>query len=176
VKTMRIQIENRNENPILNREEINFTVKEVESTPSRQEIRKQVAAQANVDEKLLVVDVLGTSYGTPELKGVARIYKNETEMKKTELKYIIARNFGKGKEEKKVKAATEGEANASAEWKAKTEEAAAKKEEVKKEEASTEEKEDTAEVKKETAEEKPQENKTATEEKVKKEEKKEDKE
>ncbi|MFH1391794.1 MAG: hypothetical protein ABIH20_05770 [Candidatus Diapherotrites archaeon] len=144
---MRIQIENRNENPILNREEINFTVKEVEATPSRQEIRKQVAAQANVDEKLLIVDVLGTSYGTPELKGVARIYKTEAEMKKTELKYIIARNFGKGKEEKKVKAATEGEATAAAEWKAKTEETAAKKEEVKKE----------------TAEEKLQENKTETE-------------
>ncbi|MCR4334917.1 MAG: 30S ribosomal protein S24e [archaeon] len=100
---MRVQIENRNENPLLNREEVNFTVKETQITPSRQELRKQVAAQTNADEKLLVVDVFNTSYGTAEMKGVARIYKNEAQMKKTELKYILVRNFGKEEEKKVVK-------------------------------------------------------------------------
>ncbi|MAG17989.1 MAG: hypothetical protein CL944_00775 [Candidatus Diapherotrites archaeon] len=137
---MIIQIESKNENPVLNREEVSFIVKETEATPSRQEIRKQVAAQANADEKLLVVDVLDTSYGTSELKGVARIYKNEAEMKKTELKHILVRNFGKDEkaEEKKEAPAAEGTAKA---------ESPEKKEEVKKETAEEKPKEDKAAAK-----------------------------
>ena|SRR3989344_5822112 len=92
---MKMDVKTKHENALLGRQEVEFTVSEVKSTPSRKEIREKVAALLNADEKNLIVDVFGTSYGTSEIKGVARVYKNERDLKRTELEYIVHRNFGK---------------------------------------------------------------------------------
>ncbi|MCR4369312.1 MAG: 30S ribosomal protein S24e [archaeon] len=105
---MRVHIESKTQNPLLNRQEVSFTVKEAQATPSRQEIRKQVAAHTNADEKMLVVDVLKTSFGSTDLSGTARIYKSEEELKKTELPFIKVRNFGKEVEKKEEPKAAQG--------------------------------------------------------------------
>ncbi len=120
---MIVNIDKKNENPVLNRTEIKFSAKEAQKTPSRKEIKQKIIALINSDEKLTVIDVLETRYGTSDLKGTAKIYKDEKQMKKIEEKYILARNFGK-KEEAKAENKTEAPAKVK-------EEAPVKKEEVK---------------------------------------------
>ena len=134
---MIVNIEEKNENPVLNRTEIKFSAKEAQKTPSRKEIKQKIIALINSDEKLTVIDVLETRYGTSDLKGTAKIYKDEKQMKKLEEKYILARNFGK-----KEKAKTEKKEEAPAKGK---EETPAKKEEVKEEKKETESKEEKKE-------------------------------
>ena len=120
---MIVNIDKKNENPVLNRTEIKFSAKEAQKTPSRKEIKQKIIALINSDEKLTVIDVLETRYGTSDLKGTAKIYKDEKQMKKIEEKYILARNFGK-KEEAKAENKTEAPAKVK-------EEAPVKNEEVK---------------------------------------------
>ena len=107
---MKLGITNKKENNLLHRLEISFTVKEIGKTPSRKELREKIAALAGVDEKNLVVDALSTSYGTTEVSGVARVYKNEKELRRLETKPIIERNFGKPEKPKP----DEGEASPAA--------------------------------------------------------------
>jgi small subunit ribosomal protein S24e len=100
---MDVEIISRKENKILNRQEVGFLVKGAGATPSRKELREKIAALLNADEKTIIVDVLKTSYGSTELKGIARIYKNKKDLERLELSYVIARNFP---EEKKTTATT----------------------------------------------------------------------
>src|SRR3989344_7123158 len=92
---MKIDITQKKDNPSLERKEIAFIVREAKATPSRKELREKIAAQVNVDEKKMVVDVLATSYGSTEITGLVRVYNDQKTLKRTELPYIITRNFGK---------------------------------------------------------------------------------
>ena len=107
---MKVNIISKKENPLLARQEIEFEVKDSKVTPSRKEIRQQIAAHINTDEKHLVVDVLVQSYGSTEIKGVARVYKDEKDIKRTETKKVIIRNFGKEAVAKKKPAPAAGAA------------------------------------------------------------------
>jgi small subunit ribosomal protein S24e len=98
---MEVEIISRKENKILNRQEVQFLVKGASATPSRKELRQKIAALTNADEKTMIIDTLKTSYGSTELKGTARIYKNRKDLERLELSYVIARNFP---EEKKTAA------------------------------------------------------------------------
>ncbi len=110
---MKVDITEKHENPLLGRQEAKFSVKEAGSTPSRKELRVKIAALLGADEKNLVVDVLGTRYGTTEVSGKARVYKSEKELKRLETKQVIERNFGRqGKPKAKESAAPAPEANA----------------------------------------------------------------
>ncbi len=101
---MKVEITSKRENPLMIRQELEFKVKEVNATPSRKDVRQQVAALANADEELMVVDVFETSYGTTEFSGKARVYKNQETLRKTELKQMIGRNFGAGEKKKQEEA------------------------------------------------------------------------
>ena len=142
---MKLEIQEKKENPLIGRQEISFSVTDTKATPSRKEIREAIAAQTSSDGKKIIVDVLDTRFGTTDFKGVARVYENEEQLKKIELKPIVVRNFGK--EEKKEEAKPEA---SEAPAKEKPSEA---KEEKKATEGSPEGKE-TPEVKKEVKEEK----------------------
>ncbi len=104
---MRVEIITKKENPLLKRQDVEFIVKETKITPSREELRKQISAQTNSNEKNVVVGVLETNYGSTETKGIARIYKSNEDLKKTELEHIIKRNF---KAEEKKEEAPKAEA------------------------------------------------------------------
>lgn len=111
---MKISIVSKKENPLLSRLDVEFEAKEVTATPSRRELRQQLAALTSADEKLLIVDVLGQEYGTQEVKGTARVYKTEKDLKRTETKKLIARNFGKEAVAKKKPEATKPATEAAA--------------------------------------------------------------
>ncbi len=97
---MEIEIVSRKENILLNREEIDFLAKNFEATPSRKELREKIGAIVNADPKNLVVDIIKNPFGYKEIKGKAKVYKNEKELEKTELPYIVKRNFPEKKENK----------------------------------------------------------------------------
>jgi len=100
VKAVKLEIQEKKDNPLIGRQEISFSVTETKATPSRKELREAIAAQTNSKEKNIIVDVLDTRFGTTDFKGEARVYENEEQLKKIELKPIVVRNFGK--EEKKA--------------------------------------------------------------------------
>lgn len=148
---MKLEIQGKKENPLIGRQEISFSVTETKATPSRKELREAIAAQTNSKEKNIIVDVLDTRFGTTDFKGEARVYENEEQLKKIELKPIVVRNFGK--EEKKAEDTPEGE-------EAKPEAAGEKaKEKPAEAEAKEEKKEDSPKERKEEAKEEPQEEK-----------------
>ncbi len=102
---MKVEITSKHDNHILNRKEINFTVKDAQATPSRKELREKIAALAGADEKTLVIDVLKTSYGTTQVLGVARVYKTEKDLRATELRQIVERNLGRPEKAKPLETA-----------------------------------------------------------------------
>ncbi|HLC92833.1 MAG TPA: 30S ribosomal protein S24e [archaeon] len=97
---MKVDITDKRENSILQRQEITFTVKEAGTTPSRKELREKIAALLGADEKSLVVDVLKTGYGTTQVSGKARVYKSEKELRRLETKPMVERNLGRPEKKK----------------------------------------------------------------------------
>jgi ribosomal protein S24E len=98
-KAMDIKVVRDEQNKLLNRREVVFEIRHSgAATPSRKDIAAQLAAKLTADDKMIVVRPLDSEYGTPVIKGVANIYKNEKDMK-VETAYILKRNM---KEEPKA--------------------------------------------------------------------------
>jgi small subunit ribosomal protein S24e len=99
---MDIRITQKQKNPALQREEIEFEVKESKTTPTRKEIREKIAALIASKPELVIIEKIMTHFGSTEVTGKARAYENEEKLKKTELNHLINKSAGikKGKEEK----------------------------------------------------------------------------
>ncbi|HIP66778.1 MAG TPA: 30S ribosomal protein S24e [Candidatus Nanopusillus sp.] len=90
---MEVKIIERNENKLLNREEIYAVVEHPNgATPKREEIRKRLAAMLGVTENLIVVQKILSMYGLPISRVWAHIYKDEAILKRLEPKYLLRRN------------------------------------------------------------------------------------
>ncbi|MEM1895613.1 MAG: hypothetical protein QXR54_00270 [Nanopusillaceae archaeon] len=90
---MEIKIIERNENKILDREEIYAIVEHKgEATPRREDIKKKIAAIIGVDENLLVVKKILSLYNQQKSRVWVNVYKNKEAMLKIEPKYILKRN------------------------------------------------------------------------------------
>ncbi|HZX19650.1 MAG TPA: 30S ribosomal protein S24e [archaeon] len=99
---MKIEINSKKNNELMKRQEMSFTVSDVQATPSRKSLREKIVAQTNADEKLMVIDRLETRFGSKDAKGSVRVYKDKMQMKKMEVKPILVRNFGKEEGKKPV--------------------------------------------------------------------------
>jgi ribosomal protein S24E len=103
---MKVEIASRTKNPLLQREEICFSVEGAEKTPSRKELREKVAAHLGAKTELVSIEKISQEFGAHSINGTARLYASEDAFKKTELPYMVARNLGqKLKKEKKTAAA-----------------------------------------------------------------------
>ena len=90
---MDIEIVERKENKLLNREEVYAIVKHPNSaTPSRAEIRSKISAILGKDEKLVVIKKILSSYGKQISRVWVNIYNDEDSLRKLEPKYILKRN------------------------------------------------------------------------------------
>jgi len=87
------------ENPLLNRKEITFNISHTGATPSRDEIKNKLVAQLNSRHELVIVDKIGTEYGTQNTSGYAKIYSNVERANEIENKYVLKRNELKPAEE-----------------------------------------------------------------------------
>lgn len=103
---MEIEIEGRHKNILLHREELNFEILNAVKTPSREEVRKKLAAQMGVNEELVIVDEIEHEFGSTRVYGFAKKYDSAEELKKVEPSHVRKRHGEK--DEKPAAAETKG--------------------------------------------------------------------
>ena len=97
---MELVIEEKKDNPLLNRMEIRFRVKHPKaSTPKREDIRNLIAANLNVEKDRVIIARMHTPFGIHETKGYAKVYYSVEDAKKIEPDYILKRHKLIGGEE-----------------------------------------------------------------------------
>ena len=94
---MQLKITDKKEEILLSRTKIKAELIFTGAVPSQNDVRKEIAAQLKVDEKLVVVRKILCQFKCTKAKVLAYAYINEEDMKKVELK-------AKKKKEKKKEA------------------------------------------------------------------------
>ena len=90
---MEIEIDSKKNNPLLNRTEINFTIKHLgEKTPNREIIRAELADKLNVKKDDVIVDSVHTTFGIQKITGYAKVYSSPDKQKGLEREHILVRN------------------------------------------------------------------------------------
>ena len=88
---MEIKILNKNENMLLNRTEITAEiVHEGKPTPTRDDVRKHLAAMLGTDESLISIKTIKSGVRIFS-KCSANVYKSKEELEKFEAKHILKR-------------------------------------------------------------------------------------
>jgi len=100
---MKLEILARSQNKLIEREEITFKLSFEKATPSRAEVRKELAKAIGKDEKLIIIVKLAGS-GRSAI-GSAHVYETEAEMRR-EKKHLLVRE-GKITKEERGKKETE---------------------------------------------------------------------
>jgi ribosomal protein S24E len=91
---MKLKIVSKEQNPLMKRKEVIFSVEHVQTggTPTRVEVRKQLAKSLKTDLDLVYVKQLETKTGTMVAVGEANAYDSVEQAKLVEPEHIIARN------------------------------------------------------------------------------------
>ncbi|MFA6888463.1 MAG: hypothetical protein WC254_03125 [Candidatus Woesearchaeota archaeon] len=89
---MSIEVKKQNKLPLLNRERVTGYVHYDGVTPSRLDIKKELAKKINVKEGNVVVRHVYGKYGTQHSKLIAHIYNDEASMKKYEPHNLLVKN------------------------------------------------------------------------------------
>ena len=125
---MELEITKQRETPLLERTRISAMVDFENKTPSRVQLRKDIAKKLKTDESLIIIRHIYQRYGQKTAKVIAHVYKDAKYMERLEGKVLIDKH---NKEEKKE----EPKAEKPAEEEKKEEPKAEEKVEEKKEEA-----------------------------------------
>ncbi|MFC1730496.1 30S ribosomal protein S24e [candidate division KSB1 bacterium] len=141
---MKLEIKKERDTPLLSRKRVTLMAEYEGATPSRLDVKKEVAKKVSAKENLVIIKHIYTRFGSQKSKIIAHVYSDEAEMKKLENDSLLVKHSPKKKKE--------GE-GAEAEAKPEAPKAEEKKEEPKpeekKEEAPAEKKEEPKEEKKE---------------------------
>jgi small subunit ribosomal protein S24e len=86
-------------NELLARRELDFVLTFEGATPSRQEILGKICALKNIDEQVIVLDSLKTTFGKQEILGTVRVYDDAETLNTTERDYLMKRSQVKAEEE-----------------------------------------------------------------------------
>jgi ribosomal protein S24E len=118
---MKIKITSQEQNPLLKRKEITFEVehKETRGTPSRLEVREELASKLKKDAELVYIKKMETRTGTMTAAGEATAYDSAEQAKLIEPEHLIVRNTPpeEPEEEKKVEKKEEQKAEETTEEK-----------------------------------------------------------
>ena len=100
---MKIKITSQEQNSLLKREEIAFEVEheEMRGTPSRLEVRKELASKLKKDPELVYVRRIETRTGTMTAVGEATAYNSKEQAAFVEREHVIIRNTPQEKPEEK---------------------------------------------------------------------------
>ncbi len=102
---MDVKIVSKKENPLLKRKEVQFTVVHSQGkTPARLDIKRSLASELQVSDKLVFVKKMKTMTGTNTAVGEANAYETETQAKLIEPAYIMKRNSPPEKPKEEAKA------------------------------------------------------------------------
>ena len=100
---MEINVNEKIENPLLNRTEIRFDCTyQGEATPKVLDVKNRLVATLNVDKNLLVVHNLKPSYGEGKANGYAKLYDSEESLKKIEREHVVIKNKEATKEKEEA--------------------------------------------------------------------------
>lgn len=80
------------ENKLLGRNEVVAKLEVENTTLSRSAAKTQLAKILKVDEKLIIIKEILTSFGSKAVEVVANIYENEEVLNKTSRDHLIKRN------------------------------------------------------------------------------------
>jgi SSU ribosomal protein S24E len=89
---MELEIINEEENPLLHRTDVRFSVTHEAETPSRLSVRDSLAAQLNKDAAEVVIQSLKTRFGMRETIGYAKVYESPDHAADIEAAHILERN------------------------------------------------------------------------------------
>ncbi len=90
---MELKIISKKENPLLKRKEVQFTIQHSQGkTPQRMDVKRSIASELQVSEKLVFIKKMQTMTGTNTTHGEADAYESEAQARLIEPKYIIKRN------------------------------------------------------------------------------------
>jgi len=89
---MDIDIVSEEENPMLHRTDVKFTVTHDEATPSRLSVRDSLAAMLNKDADEVVIRQLDTKFGMRKTIGHARVYESPDDARQVEQEHMLERN------------------------------------------------------------------------------------
>ncbi len=110
---MEMKISQKTEKPLLSRTEMQGTISFEASTPSRLEVRKKISEALKVDESLVMVKEIATSFGEKSAKVTAHVYKTKEDAAKFEPKTVKNRHLSK-EEKAKLKEAKKPQAEGGA--------------------------------------------------------------
>jgi ribosomal protein S24E len=96
---MKLELTSTRNNPILGRKEITFRIEEP-STPSRADVRREMAVLMKTDVDKVYIRGLNTTSGTRATTGTVHVYDDAANALKVEPKHIVARNNPTEKTEK----------------------------------------------------------------------------
>ena len=94
---MNLEIANQKKNLLLGRREIEFQI-EGKPTPSRAQIKLELAKKLKAKEQLIVIDLVDQKTGYNIISGRAKVYDSEGVMSKVELDYRSKRGVKEKKE------------------------------------------------------------------------------
>ena len=99
---MKVKIVSKEQNPLLKRKEVIFRIEHEKNggTPTRGEVRKEIATLLKTDLELVYVKQMETKTGTMVAIGEANTYESIGQAKLNEPKHLIARNVTPEKPEK----------------------------------------------------------------------------
>jgi small subunit ribosomal protein S24e len=90
---MELKIISQKNNPLLKRKEVQFEITHIQGkTPVRTDVKQSLAAQIQVDNKLVYIKKMETKTGTNTTIGFANAYETAEQAKLIEPEYIIKRN------------------------------------------------------------------------------------
>ena len=99
-----------NYEPLLKRKSFFFKTTTNDKTPTRADIRTRIIKQMKVDDNLLVLRCVNSSFGDKNISISAYVYDDKTSLEKLTPKHLLKRNLfiskedeGKEKESKGVK-------------------------------------------------------------------------
>jgi small subunit ribosomal protein S24e len=102
---MEVKIVSKKENPLLKRKEVKFTVVHTQGkTPARLDIKRSIASELQISDKLVFVKKMKTMTGTNTAVGEANAYETEVQAKIIEPAYIMKRNSPPEKPKEEAKA------------------------------------------------------------------------
>ncbi len=100
---MEINVNEKIENPLLNRTEIRFDCTyQGEATPKVMDVKNRLVATLNVNKNLLVVHNLKPSYGEGKANGYAKLYDSEESLNKIERDHVVVKNKEAAKEDEEA--------------------------------------------------------------------------
>ena len=101
---MELEIEEKSDNPLLQRQEIQIVIKhENKSTPKRNDVIQSLVKELKAKKDLIIIDHLKNKYGKAETRGYAKIYSNIDALNRIETKPSIARQKPSEKKPHKAK-------------------------------------------------------------------------